>query len=409
MRVTFFDLRTQPRPQARVDRERSRSARDSDFMLGTVRFIAIMASAVSAADERRPIRWGIMGTGAIASDFVKVLRSLPDTAVAAIGSRTEERAQQFADELGLDPFTTTTHSSYANLMADDSLDVVYVATPSLRHVDDSLACLQAGRPVVCEKSMAPSVAEARQVLEAAAATKLFFLHGVWSRFFPAMARLREAIRSGVIGTVISAHASFCQADGAGACSATLETGIYCAQFLLWVFEDASPTVRGVVANMHPSGHDQHVTALLDFSGGGVGTLECSLMHASPRAATICGTKGVITVPFPFWCPTRFTVQPMDGVASQHFGQEQRVDEALPEVRRSEEGSGGGGGAAAFNFVHSEGLAYEAAEVNRCLRAGLLETPAFGSEACLKVMQVIEDVRAHFPAPEGKARPTVAPA
>ena len=344
------------------------------------------------------VRWGIMGTGAIASDFVKVLRTLPGTTVAAVGSRTLARASEFADALELETSSTTAlHGSYEALVADESLDVIYVATPSLRHVDDALACLAAGRAVVCEKSMAPSAAEARRVLEAAAAARLFFLHAVWSRFFPAMEELRAVIRSGAIGRVVSAHASFCQNDGAGACSATLETGIYCAQFLLWVFEDAAPVVRGVAANRHPaSGHDQHVSAVLEFPCGGVGTLECSLMHASPRAATICGTEGVITVPFPFWCPTRFTVQRMDGAASQRFGPVEAHEAPLPVL----EGLGAAAApaeaaAAPFNFVHSEGLAYEAREVNRCLREGLLEAPAFGATACLRVMQVIEDIRAHW--------------
>ena len=345
----------------------------------------VVAVFAEDASGHRSIRWGVMGTGAIATDFVKVLRALPGTTVAAVGSRTLEGATSFADELELEPSSTTLHASYEDLVADDSLDVVYVATPSLRHVDDTLACLNAGRAVVCEKSMASSAADAKRVLDTAAQSNLFFLHAVWSRFFPMMNQLREVLRSGAIGTVTSAHASFCQADGAGACSATLETGVYCAQFLLWVFEDAAPSVEGVVCNMHESGHDQHVTAMLKFPGGGVGTFECSLMHASPRVATICGTKGVITIPFPFWCPTSFTVQPMDGSASQSFGSPQTHEEALPLI----EGP--------FNFVHSEGLAYEAREVNRCLREGLLEAPAFGAEACLRVMEVIDEIRSHFTA------------
>lgn len=333
--------------------------------------------------EERSVRWGIMGTGAIASDFVKVLQSLPSTTVAAVGSRSVDRASEFAATIGLDD-STALHGSYESLAADESLDVVYVATPSLRHVDDALMCLSAGRAVVCEKSMAPSATEAKRVLDAAAAAQLFFLHAVWSRFFPAMSRLRAVLRSGAIGRVTSAHVSFGQNDGAGTCSATLETGVYCVQFLLWVFEDAAPVVHGVVPNLHPSGQDQMVTATLQFPCGGVGTFECSLMHASPRTATICGTEGVITVPFPFWCPTSFTVQRMDGAASQQFGPEETYSEPLPAVAEGP-----------FNFVNSQGLAYEATEVNRCIRQNLREAPAFGADACLRVMQVIEDIRKHW--------------
>mmetsp|Transcript_68573 Transcript_68573/g.190948 ORF Transcript_68573/g.190948 Transcript_68573/m.190948 type:complete len:134 (+) Transcript_68573:4860-5261(+) len=81
--------------------------------------------------------------------------------------------------------------------------------------------------------------------------KLFFLHGVWSRFFPAMSELRRVIDSGEIGEVVSAHASFCQNDGAGACSATLETGIYCAQFIQWAMGGVAPeSVEGVNFRLH---------------------------------------------------------------------------------------------------------------------------------------------------------------
>ena len=347
--------------------------------------LAVFFAVVAMSGDDKSTRWGIMGTGAIAADMVRVLKTLPGTTVAAVGSRTSERASAFAEDVGLDASSTVLHGSYDALVADDSLDVVYVATPSLRHVDDTLACLHAGRAVVCEKSMAPSAADVQRVLDAAAASKLFFLHAVWSRFFPAMEELRRVIRSGVIGEVMSAHASFCQADGAGACSATLETGIYCAQFLLWVFDDAEPEIGGVVHSLdESSGHDQHVAALLSFPNGGVGTMECSLRHASPRAATICGTKGVITVPFPFWCPTTFTVQPMDGSASQTFGEPDTHSASLPES-----------GAGPFNFVNSRGLAYEASEVNRCLKEGLLEAPAFNADSCLRVMKVIDRIRSHW--------------
>ena len=350
--------------------------------------VTIMLVCGTAVDDRAAVvRWGIMGTGAIASDMVRVLQTIPGATVAAVGSRTAERVAEFANSVGIDPASCTFHDTYDALIADDSLDVIYVATPSLRHVEDTIACLNAGHAVLCEKSMAPTLADTERVLAAAAAAGRFFLHGVWSRFFPLMSKLRGVIRSGEIGAVLSAHASFCQADGAGACSATLETGIYCAQFLLWVFDDAEPQVRGVAYSMHEStGHDQHVTALLAFPCGGIGTLECSLRHASPRSATICGTKGTIHIPFPFWCPTSFTVQPMDGSASQTFGEPSTYTEQLPESA----------GSGLLNFVNSEGLAYEAEEVNRCLREGLIEAPAFGSKDCLRVMRVIDDIRAQLP-------------
>lgn len=340
--------------------------------------------------EPRTVRWGVMGTGSIASDFTQVLVQLPCTVVAAVGSRSDESAHRFGDRFGI----ATRHGSYEALAADASLDIIYVATPSLRHVDDCLLCLRQGRHVLCEKSMAPSADEAQRVLAEAQARGKFFLHGVWSRFFPAMAKLREVIDSGEIGTVVSAHASFAQADGAGACSAVLETGIYCAQFVQWAFGGRAPEeVAGIVHERHaPSGLDVHVGAVLHFAsadgGSGVGTFECSLRHPSPRDAVICGTLGVIRVEFPFWCPTAFTVQKMSGQGSQQFGALERHEFPLPDIQPSEP----------FHFVNSAGLAYEAEEANRCVRAGLTETPLFSSAECLSVMRIISDIKARFQPP-----------
>lgn len=155
--------------------------------------------------------------------------------------------------------------------------------------------------------MAPNHVIATEVLEAAKNSNLLFVHGVWSRFFPAMVKVREIIESGEIGIVRSARASFCQNDGAGSCSALLETGIYCAQFLQWALSDPNaaggkgPVVRGACQTLHKSGMDEHVTAIIEFPGNKIGSFECSLAHCSDRSATIYGTAGVIDIPFPFWC------------------------------------------------------------------------------------------------------------
>ena len=348
---------------------------------------ATLSTLATTMTDGRKTRWGILGTGTIASDFARILSHSSDSEIAAVGSRSLASAETFCERCDL--ADAARHGSYDALLADDSLDIVYIATPSARHVEDSLACLEAGRAVLCEKSMAATAEEAERVLAVAAEKRLFFLHGVWSRHFPAMAALRDVLASGVIGDVRSATCSFGQDDGAGSCSALAETGIYCAQFLLWVFgPDAPPIVRGVSCDLNEgSGLDQHVAVLLEFPGGRTATFECSLCSASPRTATICGTKGVIRVAYPFWCPTSFTVQTMTGPASQQWGEEVTHTFPLPEVPGP------------FNFVNSEGLAYEAAEASRCVREGLLEAPAFDSAECLRVMRLISDIRSWLPAPQ----------
>ena len=107
------------------------------------RLILLWLASMSAAEERRRVRWGIMGTGTIANDFVRVLRAVPDAEVAAIGSRTTDRASLFANEH--DVAGATIYGTYEELAADETIDIVYIATPSARHVSGAPCSQQAAR------------------------------------------------------------------------------------------------------------------------------------------------------------------------------------------------------------------------------------------------------------------------
>eukprot|EP01082_Thalassiosira_pseudonana_P004917 g4315.t1 g4315 contig15:774800-775923(+) len=326
------------------------------------------------------VKWAILGTGSIANDMVQIIKQLPQTEVLAVGSRSSEGAKRFGDKWGI----PRQYGSYEEAASDKDVHVCYIATPSLRHPEDCLLAIQNGKAVLCEKSMSPNEIIAKQVLDAAKEANVLFVHGVWSRFFPAMQKVREIIDSGEIGTVRSARASFCQNDGAGSCSALLETGIYCAQFLQWALEDPKqqsdgadgPVVKGACKVIHESGNDEHVTAIIEFPGKKIGSFECSLAHCSSRSATIYGSGGVIDVPFPFWCPTQVKVTKMTGLGSQQWSEPETYEFDLPKDIVALSTENGEKETPGFNFVNSQGLAYEAAEVNRCFREGLIESPSF---------------------------------
>jgi len=362
-----------------------------------------------SSEESTPktINWAILGTGSIATDMVQILKQLPNTEVLAIGSRTIESANKFADRWSV----SRRYASYEEAASDADVHVVYIATPSLRHPTDCKMALGHGKAVLCEKSMAPSYDVGKEVIQMAMDKKLLFVHAVWSRFFPAMDKLRSLIEEGAVGDVKSARVSFCQNDGAGSCSALLETGIYCAQFLQWVLRPLSSekeqeaakkgvVVRGACRTVHPeTKHDTHVSALLEFPFGRTGTFECSLAHASERSAVVYGTGGIIEIPFPFWCPTKLVVTKMSGQASQTWEEPVVYDfdlpegvKALPISKPTKEGDVDGV-VPGFHFVNSEGLTYEAAEVNRCVREGLTESPSFTSEECLDILRIISDIDA----------------
>ena len=152
---------------------------------------------VSERSAGEKIRWGICATGGIADSFVTGLASVGDAEVVAVGSRTQERANEFADRHGI----ANRHGSYEALAADDEVDVVYVATPQNRHVDDTLLFLGAGRHVLCEKPFARSATELETMVASARNSNLFLMEAIWSRFLPAYVRLRELLAEGALSLI----------------------------------------------------------------------------------------------------------------------------------------------------------------------------------------------------------------
>jgi predicted dehydrogenase len=149
-------------------------------------------------------RWGILGTGNIAGAFANGLRALDDAALVAVGSRTAEAANAFGDRFGV----PRRHASYEALAHDPEVDAIYVATPHPFHKANTLLCLHAGKPVLCEKPFAINAAEAAQMIAAARERGVFLMEAMWTRFLPHVARLRELLAAGAIGEVRQLRADF---------------------------------------------------------------------------------------------------------------------------------------------------------------------------------------------------------
>ena len=188
--------------------------------------LATLMQSTATSDPPRPVVWGIMGTGAVAQDFTQVLKSCDGCTMRAVGSRTEASAEAFGEKHGIE----TRYASYEELASDDEIDIIYIATPSKCHVEHSELCLRAGRHVLCEKTMATTAAGAERVLDLARVQKRLFMHGVWTRHFPAVHELRRLLRSGELGELRHVTIDFNQAASAGEAAlgegALLETGVY---------------------------------------------------------------------------------------------------------------------------------------------------------------------------------------
>lgn len=338
---------------------------------------AALAPRLTAADldgdvpdprEAPPVRWGVLGAGNIAASFSDGVRDRTAGSVTAVGSRSAPKAEAFADAHAPG---ARAHGSYADLVADEEVDVVYVATPHNFHLEHALLAIGAGKHVLVEKPLTLSVAESRVLLDAAREAGVFCMEAMWTRFLPHVAALRAAVARGEIGEVLTVQAEFDVAfpydpthrilapELAG--GALLDLGVYPVAFahdLLGV--PASVTAVGTRA---ATGVDDHVALVLAYDGGQHAVLHTSSRAAGPHAATVIGTRGRIEVPRGFFTPADFRVVHQDGSGWE------------------------------FTSPHGEGKAYEAAEVARRVAAGDVESPRHTWQDTLEVMAVLDAARA----------------
>ena len=314
------------------------------------------------------IRWGIASTGNISTRMTETLRELDGAEVVAVGSRTQESADRFAARHGI----ARAHGSYDDLWADDGVDVVYIGTPHSEHHAMTIAALDAGRHVLCEKAFARNRGEAAEMIEAARRNDRFLMEAMWSWFMPAWIDLRERIRRGVVGEVVTVTANFCierrdvdgrlrRPDLAG--GALLDIGIYplaLGRFLLGEPEDVGRDVRAL-ATLTDQGVDETVAGVVRHAGGALTSFTSSIEAFSDRGATIVGTEGTITVPAPFWCPSGFTIE--------RNGEE-------PETVEME----------------NRGDAHEAEHTMACLRAGRIESDVQTWAATMANMELMDEIR-----------------
>ena len=352
------------------------------------------------------IRWGILGAGRIARAFVRDLRELEDTEAWAIGSREPARAQQFAAEFQL----PLAHGSYADLVADPDIDVVYIATPAAFHKEHACLCLEAGKAVLVEKPFATNAAEAQEIADYARVRGLFCMEAMWMRFAPAMRRIVELVQANEIGDLqmISASLGFAHtaADnerlfdprlGGGA---LLDMGVYPISLIVRLLgRPISVTAQTIIG---VSGVDEHTAALLSFPGGEIALLSTSIRAQQRNDALIIGSQAEIIVHEPLYCPQLLTVRRHEqpNISAGNRGRlaarlrENRFARTLYRRLRQAITKNGGERMGFNNRGH--GYQYEAAEVVSCLKNGLLESPIMPLHESVLVLETIDRIRESWP-------------
>jgi predicted dehydrogenase len=311
------------------------------------------------------VRWGIAGPGRIAATVAAEFAHVPDAELVAVGSRSPERAEAFAERFGI----PQAFGSYDDLFASD-IDVVYLATPHGHHAEHALLAIEAGKPVLVEKAFTVTAAQARRVAEAARAAGVFAMEAMWTRFLPAVARLREIVGSGQLGEVRAVYGDllafreydpadrlFNPALGGGA---VFDLGVYVISFAQQFL--GTPERVHAVGGHYPGGVEGEAGILLGWPDGRYSTQAIGFTAPGPGRQVVAGTGG--------WVEVKPRFHRAEVLSVNLRGQEPR-EVVLPRT--------------------GVGYCHELIHVGECLAAGLTESPVMPLADTLAVQQVMARV------------------
>jgi predicted dehydrogenase len=313
------------------------------------------------------IRWGILGAGGIAGAVGADIMATAGNEVVAVGARDLDRASALAGRLD----AARSYGSYAELVADPDLDVVYIATTHGQHHAHALLALRAGKPVLVEKAFTLNARQAREVVAEARQRRLFCMEAMWMRLNPLVRTAQDIAASGRIGDVISvradvsghfefdpAHRLFDLAAGGGA---LLDMGVYAATFA-WLFLGRPDTVQAT-GFLSPTRSDLTVAMQWGYDNGRFAQLASTTLGPNRLPGLIAGPAGWISLTGPVYRPEVITIH----------------DGAGDEVLTGE--------------LPGHGYQPQILEVERCLRAGELESPLVPLDETIAILEVLDEVRA----------------
>ena len=267
----------------------------------------------SPADQA-PLRWGIVSTGNIAGVFAKGLKQSRRGTLVGVGSRSVESALSFASKWGI--ASDHAHGSLDGLLADETVDAVYVATPHPMHHDAVMAALASGKHVLCEKPLAMAMSEIDAMQQAARTHQRTFMEAWMYRCHPQTERVVQMVREGAIGTLRHVQGCFSfynEFDPAGRLwdrklggGGILDVGGYplsYARLLAGAAEGLpflEPEQMKAVGVLHSeSGADAQASAVLQFASGVTAEISCGTWVKQQNRVRIYGSEGSIEVPSPY--------------------------------------------------------------------------------------------------------------
>lgn len=313
--------------------------------------------------------WGILGPGGIARAFAKDLTMISGHTIGAVGSRSLENAQKFSAAFG-----GTAYGSYEELVADPTIDAVYVATPHPAHHDNVVLALNAGKPVLCEKPFSVNAKQAQSMIDAAARNKTALMEAMWARFLPHYAKVREIVDSGVLGPILSIHADHGQRladqgiprliEPALAGGALLDLGIYPVSFAHMILGNPMHVTSQAV--MTDKGVDAQTSMIFTYQDGAQAVLTTTMIEQTPCRAVVAGLHGWLEIDRTFYNPAEMRVVLKDGTVTEYS-----------------------------NNYTGHGLREQAETFKQLVLAGKLESEILTWKDTVDIMKTLDTVRAQI--------------
>jgi predicted dehydrogenase len=318
---------------------------------------------------KRTIKWGVIGCGNIANKFAESIVEVDGAKIVAVASNTPGKAEAFAKKHGI----RTYYGNHGQLLRNDEVDIVYIATTNNFHFRNAEQVLEAGKPLLCEKPFTVNSREMKSLIALASEKRLFMMEGMWTRFIPVMVQIRSWLDSGIIGKVKQVRATFgfnCPFDpenrlydlGRGG-GALLDAGIYSLSFANMVMREKPVEIKAI-GEIGKTGVDEQSSCLLRYASGCLAFLNSTINAPVDSVAEIIGSKGTIVVPRMFLAAQSVRL---------HLEGAEPVETELP-------------------FDEKKGFRFEIASASESIRKGEPENETMPLSDTLQIMETIDEIK-----------------
>lgn len=355
----------------------------------------------------RVIRWGIWGAGTVAMRVAADLRRVPDARLQAVGARRRDKAEQVAAQ----GRAQRVHDSLAALAGDQEVDAIYVATPPALHRQDVLACIAAGKGVLCEKPFALDANEAQEMAEAARARGVFCMEALWTRFLPAVIRARQLVAAPSFGRVCLVHGDFSYpappdaapwlSDPVAGGGVLLDRAVYLvslAQAML-----GPPAGVQMQAMAGAGGAEDQAALTLSYPGGALAQFSASFLAQGVNEMVVVGEGARLRLHEPFYAASRVSLEPSAAAAGSRGISSQPGSGTAGRLRRVLRESGLRSRlepardllrllrAQRFPYP-GHGYQFQLAEASRCMASGRLESEHMPLADTIAVLRTLDAAR-----------------